>query len=283
MRCSWRPRHRLEEIVRAGDLVARLGGDEFVVVMRDLGDPTEAVRAADRLVLQFRAPFAIGGRELFATASVGVAIATEEAEAGDLLREADTAMYAAKATGRDRVSMFNEDLRTAVSRRMAVEADLRHALERGQLAVWYQPEVDLTTGAVIALEALLRWHHPDGDGVDRGPVRRRRRGHRPDPRHRGLGASAGLRRRCGLVSGPPRPASDRARQRLRPPARPRPACSTRSTTPSPPARWTHDASASRSPRPRCCAERRPRRRTSRPSTTAASRSPSTTSAPATPP
>ena len=153
---------RLNEVVRAGDLVARLGGDEFVIVMRELPDPSEAVRAAGRLVHAFQAPFIVGDRELFATASVGVAIATATARAGDLLREADTAMYAAKEAGRDRVSMFNEDLRTAVATRMTIEADLRHALERGELAVWYQPEVDLSSGAVVALEALLRWFHPDG-------------------------------------------------------------------------------------------------------------------------
>ncbi|MDO8391792.1 MAG: EAL domain-containing protein [Actinomycetota bacterium] len=153
---------RLMKLVRAGDMVARLGGDEFVVVMRDLDDPTEAAVAAGRLVEDFRAPFTTGDRELFATASVGVAITTGDVQAGDLLREADTAMYAAKAAGRDRMSMFNEDLRTVVTTRLAIEADLRHALERGQLAVWYQPEIDLTSGSVLALEALLRWHHPDG-------------------------------------------------------------------------------------------------------------------------
>jgi diguanylate cyclase (GGDEF)-like protein len=154
---------RIEKVVRAGDLVARLGGDEFVVVMRDLDDPTEAVRAAGRLVEEFRAAFTPGGAELYATASVGVAIATDVGDAGDLLREADSAMYAAKAAGRDRVAVFNEDLRTAVTDRLAVEADLRHALARDQLAVWYQPEVDLATGSMIAVEALLRWHHPDGE------------------------------------------------------------------------------------------------------------------------
>ena len=153
---------RLNEVVRGGDLVARLGGDEFVVVMRDLGDPAEAVRAAGRLVDAFRAPFTLDGRELFATASVGVAVASATSEAGDLLREADTAMYAAKEAGRDRVSMFNEDLRTSIATRMTIEAELRHALGRGQLAVWYQPEVDLGSGAVVAVEALLRWLHPDG-------------------------------------------------------------------------------------------------------------------------
>jgi diguanylate cyclase (GGDEF)-like protein/PAS domain S-box-containing protein len=153
---------RLETVVRVGDLVARLGGDEFVVAMRDLEEPAEAVRAAGRLVEANREGFAPAGVELFATASIGVAIATETSDASDLIREADTAMYAAKDAGRDRVSVYNEDLRTAVATRLAVESDLRHALERGQLAVWYQPEIDLTTGTVTAVEALLRWHHPDG-------------------------------------------------------------------------------------------------------------------------
>lgn len=153
---------RLEHAVRAGDLVARPGGDEFVVVMRDLDNPTEAVGAAGRLVEAFRRSFTPGGAELYATASIGVAIATDGSDAGDLVREADSAMYAAKEAGRDRVSVFNEDLRAAANLRMSVEVDLRHALERDQLAVWYQPEVDLATGEVVAVEALLRWHHPDG-------------------------------------------------------------------------------------------------------------------------
>jgi diguanylate cyclase (GGDEF)-like protein/PAS domain S-box-containing protein len=153
---------RIVDVVRAGDLVARLGGDEFVVVMRDLDDPTEAVRAAERLVAAFRDSFTPGGAEVFATASIGVAIAKESGAAGDLVREADTALYAAKAQGRDRVSVFNEDLRLAVTSRLAIGKDLHHALERGELATWYQPEVDLETGSVIAMEVLLRWHHPGG-------------------------------------------------------------------------------------------------------------------------
>ncbi|MEI7779589.1 MAG: diguanylate cyclase, partial [Actinomycetes bacterium] len=104
---------RLETVVRVGDLVARLGGDEFMVAMRDLEEPAEAVRAANRLVEAFRAPFTPGGVERYATASIGVAIATDTtgpldaADASDLLREADTAMYAAKSEGRDRVAVFN--------------------------------------------------------------------------------------------------------------------------------------------------------------------------------
>jgi diguanylate cyclase (GGDEF)-like protein/PAS domain S-box-containing protein len=160
---------RVASVTRSGDLAARQGGDEFVIVMRDLDDPTDAVRAASRLVEEFRRPFITAGSEFYATASVGVAIATDIAgdvertlDAGVLLREADTAMYVAKAEGRDRVSVYNEDLRAIITSRLAVERDLRHALERNQLAVWYQPEIDLQTGSVIAVEALLRWHHPDG-------------------------------------------------------------------------------------------------------------------------
>jgi diguanylate cyclase (GGDEF)-like protein/PAS domain S-box-containing protein len=153
---------RLESGVRGGDLVARPGGDEFIVVMRDLEDPSEALAAAWRLVEAFRRPFVTSGAELYATTSIGVAIATELSAAEDLVREADTAMYVAKESGRDRVSVFNEDLRALATERLSIEGDLRRALPGGQLAVWYQPEVDLATGQVIAVEALLRWHHPDG-------------------------------------------------------------------------------------------------------------------------
>ncbi len=154
---------RLVGLVRAGDFTGRLGGDEFVVVMRHVLDPREALRAAERLVREFRAPFTTEAGELFSTASVGVAISQDEVNAGDLLREADTAMYAAKEGGRDRVSMFNETLRSAAANRLAVETDLRRALERDQLEVWYQPEVDLVSGSVIGFEGLLRWHHPSGE------------------------------------------------------------------------------------------------------------------------
>jgi diguanylate cyclase (GGDEF)-like protein/PAS domain S-box-containing protein len=155
---------RIQNAVRAGDLAARLGGDDFVIVMRDLDDSAEAIQTAWRLVEAFRPPFFTSGTESHSTASIGVALATpmQPVQPDDLMRQADTAMYAAKAQGRDRVVVFNEDLQTVVSNRLAIENALRHALDFGQLAVWYQPEVDLTTGAVVAVEALLRWHHPDG-------------------------------------------------------------------------------------------------------------------------
>jgi diguanylate cyclase (GGDEF)-like protein/PAS domain S-box-containing protein len=154
---------RLQGLVRAGDLVGRAGGDEFVVVMRGIRDPEEAQLAATGIVEAFRDPFRDDGRELFATATVGIALSGAESTSVDLLREADTAMYLAKNAGRDRTGVFNDDLRSAVSARLAVENDLRHALSRGELAVWYQPEVSLRTGRVVAFEALLRWSHHDGN------------------------------------------------------------------------------------------------------------------------
>ena len=153
---------RILESTRASDLAARLGGDEFVVVMRDLANPAEGERAAWRLVQKFRLPLMVGELELYTTASVGVAI-SNSGDAGDLLREADTAMYVAKNGGRDRVAVFNEDLRVAATRRLELEGHLRKALARGELMVWYQPEVDLRDGSLTAVEALLRWRRPDGE------------------------------------------------------------------------------------------------------------------------
>jgi diguanylate cyclase (GGDEF)-like protein/PAS domain S-box-containing protein len=154
---------RLRRVVRGGDLVARLGGDEFVVVMRGLADPEEAFRIGARIVDEFRQPIRAGGHELLTTASVGIAISTERSGADDLLREADVAMYRAKESGRDRYTAYNEALRVAAGERIVMEEQLRPALGLGELVVFYQPEVDLSTGEVCGAEALLRWHHRSGE------------------------------------------------------------------------------------------------------------------------
>jgi diguanylate cyclase (GGDEF)-like protein/PAS domain S-box-containing protein len=162
-----RAAERLTSSVRTNDLVARHGGDEFVVLMRDLDDPDEAVTLAARLVEAFRAPLLTSAADLFTTASVGIAFAhpssDQHRDAHDLLREADTAMYVAKDAGRDRFALFDEQLQEAVDERLRIEGQLRRALERQELAVWYQPEIDLVTGELCAVEALLRWHHPSGE------------------------------------------------------------------------------------------------------------------------
>ena len=158
---------RLASLVRTGDMAGRLGGDEFVVVMRDLDDPTEAARVGERVVGGFREPLAVGELALITTASVGLTVATPSDGAvpapAALLREADTALYRAKGGGRDALAFFNDDLRAEVADRLRVEEALRGALEREELELWYQPEVDLESGAVVAVEALLRWRQASGE------------------------------------------------------------------------------------------------------------------------
>jgi len=153
---------RLRQVARSSDVTARLGGDEFVVVLADLDSSRTAVAVAERIVEAFRMPFLITGNELFLTASVGVAFADGSAAASDLLRDADTAMYSAKESGRDQFIVFNRELRERVDERVLVERQLRRAIDEDALETWFQPEVDLRTGRVLAGEALLRWRRDDG-------------------------------------------------------------------------------------------------------------------------
>lgn len=153
---------RLTDTIREGDLVGRLGGDEFLVIMRDALDVTVPVRVGQRIVEAFRKPLGTDETGLYSTASIGIAMSTPTSTAEELVRDADAAMYLSKHEGRDRVSVFNEDLRAGAAARLSLEGDLRQALDSDQLALWFQPEVELATGAVIAAEGLLRWHHPSG-------------------------------------------------------------------------------------------------------------------------
>ena len=140
--------------------VARFGGDEFALLLEGIGDAGEVVAVAERVHAALRAPFRLGGLELRTTASVGIAIGGPAAKVGDLLRDADTAMYRAKAGGPGRTAVFDAGMRAAATRRLMLEAGMQRALERGEFRLAYQPIVALATGAITGFEALARWEHP---------------------------------------------------------------------------------------------------------------------------
>jgi diguanylate cyclase (GGDEF)-like protein/PAS domain S-box-containing protein len=154
---------RLAGTCRDGDVVARLGGDEFVVVAGGLSEEG-AVQLADRVQRVLAAPVQVGGHELVVSASVGIVVsdgsASDERAADDLLRDADVAMYRAKAKGRARAVIWSEGTGEAPVERLTVEQELRAALESGQIVVHYQPQVELASGRVVGVEALARWAHP---------------------------------------------------------------------------------------------------------------------------
>jgi diguanylate cyclase (GGDEF)-like protein/PAS domain S-box-containing protein len=151
---------RLRLCVREEDTVARLGGDEFVILL-GLTTEAEAVQAAERIEQQFMCPFRIGGHDFVVTVSIGIALSDSSQEPpGDLLRNADLAMYRAKAGGRARHVVFQASMQTDSLSRLDLENDLRRAVERGELRVHYQPIVILDSGRVTEVEALVRWLHP---------------------------------------------------------------------------------------------------------------------------
>ena len=152
---------RFSGLVRAGDTVARLAGDEFCLLIENVADRQVVLDAAERVQDALREPFDIAGRELFISASVGIAFAEGPAsDAEALLRDADIAMYRAKHDGSARHAVFDLGMRTAAVERLELEHDLHQALERDELQVAYQPIVRLGDDRVEAFEALLRWRHP---------------------------------------------------------------------------------------------------------------------------
>ncbi len=153
---------RLSQRVREGDLVGRIGGDEFAVVMRGLDSEAEATDLGERARLMFKEPFSVGGAEISMTVSVGIAFQAARSDVAEtLIRDADTAVNHAKAGGGDDVACFDDSMREQVAERLHLERELRHALERGQLSLHYQPKIRLVDGRVVGLEALLRWTHPE--------------------------------------------------------------------------------------------------------------------------
>jgi len=150
---------RIADSIRAGDTAARLGGDEFAVLVED-ADHDAVGAVVDRILTALRQPVTVGGAEVVCSASVGVAIGGPDDSATVLLRNADVAMYAAKAAGKGRAELFSPAMHTAALTRLQLKADLQRALDRGELAVHYQPIVALETGEITGLEALARWQHP---------------------------------------------------------------------------------------------------------------------------
>jgi len=162
--------NRLEKCLRITDTVtrieklftiARLGGDEFTILLDQVKDPSDATLVADRLMNALAAPFLLDGRTIFTSISIGVALSNigyDNAE--DLLRDADTAMYRAKATGKGRYEVFDLNMRASVIARLQLETDLRTAVDRDEFRNYYQPIVSLGTGRITGFEALLRWQHP---------------------------------------------------------------------------------------------------------------------------
>ena len=153
---------RLRTAIRPADTIARFGGDEFVVLCEDIKEARDAVVVGERIVAAASLPFTLEGREMFVSASVGVALAIDcESTPETLLRDADAAMYRAKERGRGRVEVFDEALRARIMERLDLENGLRRALQRDELRVYYQPEVSLSQQRMVAVEALVRWQHPE--------------------------------------------------------------------------------------------------------------------------
>jgi diguanylate cyclase (GGDEF)-like protein/PAS domain S-box-containing protein len=152
---------RLKRCLRSGDTLARFGGDEFVVLLDAVEDPGEAVKVAERVTDELGRPFALEGRELYVSASVGISFGSARTKTpADLLRDADTAMYRAKEAGGG-FMVFDQAMHERVARRLDLENDLRRAVERGEFVLHYQPVIDLGDQGVWGTEALLRWDHPE--------------------------------------------------------------------------------------------------------------------------
>jgi diguanylate cyclase (GGDEF)-like protein len=152
---------RLRQALRAGDTIARFGGDEFVILCEELASEAEAVRIAERIAEAFALPFELDGRPHHLSVSVGVVYVTGgRANASEVLRDADAAMYRAKAGGKGRFELFDARMRAALVARLKTEADLRAALADDQLCLYYQPLLSLQRDAFVGAEALVRWRHP---------------------------------------------------------------------------------------------------------------------------
>ena len=153
---------RLRDCMRPSDIVARLGGDEFTILVEGKYDLVEVTRIAERIQLKFGIPFDLRGHEVYSSASIGILHASpQHLTPEDIMRDADTAMYQAKRAGKARHEIFDEKMHSAAKETLRLETDLRRAVEREEITVFYQPIYDLKTGEIESVESLARWEHPE--------------------------------------------------------------------------------------------------------------------------
>jgi diguanylate cyclase (GGDEF)-like protein/PAS domain S-box-containing protein len=153
---------RIKACTRAGDLVARLGGDEFVVLLTELAETGEATLVAERILSFLKAPFELGGRDIFISASIGITLSDSgHAAPEDMLRDADIAMYHAKSGGRAQYRIFSQEMHERASKQLQFETEMRLAFERGDFLLHYQPIIELETNKIIGFESLVRWRQPE--------------------------------------------------------------------------------------------------------------------------
>ncbi len=151
-----------DDLALKNAVLSRLGGDEFTILLEDVGDPSDAMRAANRILASLSDPIALEGRTIRASASIGIAVSKPtHMRADDLLQDADVAMRRAKAMGGARCEVFDEAMHTRAVNRLKLEAELRQAVEQHEFRVLYQPIVQLETRSIAGFEALLRWQHPE--------------------------------------------------------------------------------------------------------------------------
>jgi two-component system CheB/CheR fusion protein len=152
---------RISDCVRAGDTVARFGGDEFTILLENTR-PAEVGATAQRIINELSLPHVLEDRKVYTTASIGVCLYPDDGvDAQTLLKNADVAMYRAKDSGKNNFQFFTEELKALTHERLFYASDLRQAMERGQLYLVYQPQIDMATGRAVGMEALLRWRHPE--------------------------------------------------------------------------------------------------------------------------
>jgi diguanylate cyclase (GGDEF)-like protein len=152
---------RFSRRLRKSDTLARAGGDEFTIILSDITGPKDAITVAKKLLHSLKKPAWVGGKELFISASIGVAVYPEDGvDSAALQQNADLAMYCAKRKGGGQAERYGLEIKAAIDRQLAIANELHHALNRGEMLLHYQPQFDLSTGRLSGLEALLRWIHP---------------------------------------------------------------------------------------------------------------------------